>query len=67
MTINQFYREKVRQLPAGDRLRLASLILDDLSVPDVAVVDSRDEWSEADLQDVTNFAVEQLDDDSLPG
>lgn len=49
MEIERLYAEMIRPLPAADRLRLARLILDDIS-PD-AVMDYSDQWSDEDLRD----------------
>ena len=52
MTIQEMYDQSIRPLPAPDRLRLATLILNE--IPPLAVVDYSDEWSDEDLRDFTN-------------
>jgi hypothetical protein len=49
MTADAVYNEVVRPMPASERLRLATMILDDISPR--AVVDYSEEWSEEDYRD----------------
>jgi hypothetical protein len=49
MTIQEMYEQSIKPLPAPDRLRLATMILND--IPPQAMVDYSDEWSEEDLRD----------------
>ncbi len=49
MTIEQLYERSIRPLPTGERLRLATLILE--GIPPEAVADYSDEWSDEDLAD----------------
>ena len=49
MTVQEVYEHSIRGLPAADRLRLASLILSDISP--ASVIDESDEWTEEDLRD----------------
>lgn len=49
MTIEQPYEQMVRPLPATERLRLATLILE--GIPPESVADYSDEWSDKDLAD----------------
>ena len=51
MTIQEMYEHSIKPLPAPDRLRLATLILGDIS-PDL-VIDDSDEWTEEDLRDIS--------------
>jgi hypothetical protein len=51
MSIQELYDRSIRPLPAAERLRLATIILND--IPPQAVVDYSDEWSAEDLQDFT--------------
>ena len=51
MGIDQLYEETIRLLPAGERLRLARLILD--GIPAEAVADFSEEWSDEDLRDLS--------------
>lgn len=52
MTVNEIYRDTIKPLSAADRLRLATIILEDL--PARAMVDYREEWSDEDLGDFTS-------------
>jgi hypothetical protein len=55
-TAQEIYRTWVCALPITERLRLATLILND-AVP-ALTVDEDDTWSEQDLHDLTTFAVQ---------
>jgi hypothetical protein len=57
MSAREFYESTVRHLPAMDRLRLASLILDDLAASSGADLDIRDDWSDEDTADLTAAAL----------
>ena len=46
-TASEVYASNVRAMPASERLRLATIILNDL--PPEAVVDYSTEWSDRDL------------------
>ena len=58
LTAQEVFTETVRALPPTERLRLAALILQDLTQSEVAVVDSRDAWSEQDQSDLTTFSLQ---------
>jgi hypothetical protein len=51
------YQYVVEALSLGDRLQLASLILNGLTQPNVALIDSSDTWTEQDQTDVAAFAL----------
>lgn len=57
-TAQEVYLQTVRDLPPRERLRLAALILDDLTHADEARVDSNDAWSEQDQSDLTTFSLQ---------
>jgi hypothetical protein len=57
-TAQEVFARDVRDLPPQERLRLASLILQDLTQTGVAVVERSDSWSEQDQQDLTAFSLE---------
>ncbi len=57
-TAQEIFARDVRELPPAERLRLASLILQDLTQPGVAVVEVGEDWSEQDQQDLTAFSLE---------
>lgn len=49
MSAIQLYREKIKSLPAAERLELAKIILDD--IPPESVLDFDTNWSDEDLRD----------------
>jgi hypothetical protein len=55
----ELYEQAVKQMPSSERLRLASLILNDL-VP-VARVDEDTAWTAQDLADATLASLARLD------
>jgi hypothetical protein len=57
MTVEQLYETAVRALPAPDRLRLATMILND--IPPRAVVDYSEEWTEEDIRDATRYSLQR--------
>jgi hypothetical protein len=59
LSAHDVYDKSIRQVSAIDRLRLASLILDDLAGSDGAELDISDGWSEQDMQDLAAFAAKQ--------
>jgi hypothetical protein len=52
----EFYAQTVRSLSPKERLRLAAMILNDLT-NSKEQIDFDDSWSEQDLQDLTTFAL----------
>jgi hypothetical protein len=46
-------------MPSSERLRLASLILNDLA-PAESLIDESDEWSDEDLVDATKASLDGL-------
>jgi hypothetical protein len=59
MTIQEMYEQSIRPLPAPDRLRLATLILNE--IPPLAVVDYSDEWTEEDMRDLTLYSLRRAE------
>ncbi len=53
ITAQEVFRDTVGALPPTERLRLASLILNDLAHSNFAVVDVGDTWTEQDQRDLT--------------
>lgn len=49
MTLIEVYNQSIKPMPAGDRLMLATMILNDLAPQ--SVVDYQDAWSDEDLAD----------------
>ena len=54
ITAQEIYQSWIRPLPVMERLRLATLILSDLTP--VLPIEEDDAWSDQDLQDLTAFA-----------
>jgi len=52
-TAQEVFTENVQALSPNERLRLATLILQELAKSDVAIVDRSDTWSEQDQRDLT--------------
>jgi hypothetical protein len=57
-TIQVIYSQILRILPPAERLRLATLILNDLVQQDTDVVDDSDTWTEQDQLDLLNFSLQ---------
>lgn len=57
-TIQEFYQNIVATLPLSDRLRLAALILNDLTQQNVAVIDASNTWTEQDQLELTSFSLQ---------
>ena len=58
LTAQSVYENAVRELPAPEKLRLASLILNELAEPKAVGAEAAvwsDEWSEEDVTDLTAF------------
>ena len=49
MTVQEMYEQIIKPFPAGERLRLATLILND--IPPQLVIDQGDTWTSEDEQD----------------
>ncbi len=58
MNVKQIYDHTIKPLPASDRLKLATLILND--IPPQCVVDYSDEWSEEDYRDFSKASWEHI-------
>jgi hypothetical protein len=57
-TVQEIYQNIVATLPLSDRLRIAALILNDLTQQNVAVIDANDTWTEQDQLDLTSFSLQ---------
>jgi hypothetical protein len=57
-TVQEIYRNIVGNLSVSDRLRLAALILNDLTQQNVAVIDASDSWTEQDQLELTSFSLQ---------
>lgn len=57
-TAQEIYTKILLTLPPIERLRLATLILNDLVEHNQTVVDYSDTWTEEDQIDITNFSLQ---------
>ena len=57
-TAQEVFKDVVQPLPLTERLRLATLILQDLTQSGVVIVDSSDSWSEQDESDITALSLQ---------
>jgi len=57
-TAQEIFQNDVRSLPLSERLRLAALILQDLTESGVTVVERSDSWSDEDRRDLTHFSLD---------
>ena len=55
-TAQQVFERSVRPLPASERLRLANLIIEDLTATSADVLDYSDTWTEEDVRDLAAFS-----------
>jgi hypothetical protein len=56
-TAQEIYSGSVKDLPASERLRLAAMILDELSETTAAALDYSDEWSDQDVRDLGSYSL----------
>lgn len=59
MTVLEIYNQTIKPLPAAERLRLATLILNGISPQ--SVVDYSEQWSEEDFQDFSKGSWDHID------
>ncbi|XHX77045.1 MAG: hypothetical protein RBJ76_21790 [Stenomitos frigidus ULC029] len=57
-TIQEVYRTIVATLPVSDRLRLAALILNDLTQQNVDVIDTSHTWTEQDQLELASLSLQ---------
>lgn len=57
-TVQEIYQNIVATLPSRDRLRLAALILNDLTQPNLDVIDISDTWTKQDQLELTSFSLQ---------
>ncbi len=64
-TAEEIYKEVVQRLPLSERFKLATMILKD--IPEYAVVDYSEEWTEEDMREFSAFSrryiISQLQED----
>jgi hypothetical protein len=58
ITAQSVYESSVMGLPKSERLKLAALILDELTASAAPVLDFSDTWSDEDLRDLTAYAAQ---------
>ena len=57
-TFLQLYNQIVCTLSPTERLRLATLILNELMQQNLSIVDQSDTWTEQDQLDITTFSLQ---------
>lgn len=57
-TAQEIYTQVVRNLSPNERLRLATLILNELVGQQLPSVDQSDTWTEEDQIDIVNFSLQ---------
>lgn len=57
-TVREVYDRVLSTLSPKDRLRLATLILNDLVQQNLSVVDESETWTEEDKLDITTFSLQ---------
>lgn len=55
--VKEAYDDAVVALSRDERLQLASMLLQDLSRPDLRLVEARDHWTDQDQADLTSFVL----------
>ncbi len=61
-TIQEIYSEVVEILPLDERLRLATMILNDLTNQNISLVNYSDTWTQEDQIDIVNYSLQNIDD-----
>lgn len=62
LTAQTVYESTVIALSKSEQLKLAALILDDLSESASTALDYSDSWSEEDIQDLTVYAAQHAEE-----
>ncbi|MBI4556943.1 MAG: hypothetical protein HY706_05110 [Candidatus Hydrogenedentes bacterium] len=57
----EIYVEHIRTLPMSERLRLATIILEDLSTSGAPLLDYADSWSQEDMRDAAAYSLQRAD------
>lgn len=57
-TVQEIYQNIVGNLSVSARLRLAALILNDLTKQNIAVIDISDTWTEQDQLELTTLSLQ---------
>ena len=58
ITVQEVYARVLSTLSPTERLRLATLILNDLVQQNLSIVDESETWNEEDKLDVTTFSLQ---------
>jgi hypothetical protein len=61
-TVQEIYSEVVKILPLDERLRLATMILNDLTNKNISLVNYSDTWAQEDQIDIVNYSLQNIDD-----
>jgi hypothetical protein len=61
-TAQELYTSAVRDMPSEERLRLAALILNDLTQPSQGLPDYEDDWTEEDMRDLTTYTLRRAEE-----
>ena len=59
MSARDIYDKTIRPLPPMERLRIATLILDELSASGGEGLDMRDDWTDEDVADLMKYSMSQ--------
>jgi hypothetical protein len=57
-TVDEIYTQMIQALPPDDRLRLATLILNNLVPQEVVTIDDSDTWTATDITDLSKFSLQ---------
>jgi hypothetical protein len=57
-TAQEVYTQVIRDLSPTERLRLATLILNDLVEQKPSEIEDSDTWSQEDCEDIANFSLQ---------
>ena len=55
-TLKELYNQVICPLTPNERLRLATLILNDFTGENVTIIDESDAWTEEDQLEITTFS-----------
>jgi hypothetical protein len=55
-TAQEVFAISIKNLPPSEKLRLAALILEDLTKTSTILVEESDEWSEEDMRDLVAYS-----------
>lgn len=58
ITADELYEKSVRSMPASERIKLATRILNDIE--SASILDYSDEWTEEDLRELTANSVRRF-------